>query len=99
MATEFKQGYALVWDGLSWRFIDTKGNFVSPSFAEATQFASGKSTVSLAGPLYSFIAAQELESARVSSDDIKKDAAAAKRQDPQDGPDQQVAPDQQGEGD
>ena len=91
LATEFREGYALVWDGSLWRFIDKEGNFVSPSFAEVSQFMAGKSSVAVPGPLYSFMAAKELESAKEAVVGIK-DQAAPKLPDEQN-------PEQQGDAD
>lgn len=53
-ATPFFHGYANVWDGRYWRFIDKRGQFVTPIklvFPQAVR-TDGKTNISMPGPLH-----------------------------------------------
>jgi hypothetical protein len=57
-ASIFVDGHAPIWDGESWRLIDTHGAYASPlKFATLSSFESSE----VAGPLYPLAEAQTLE--------------------------------------
>jgi len=61
-AFPFQNGYAPVWDGSFWHFIDKGGKRVSPNLAKADSFFEGKSAVTIPGPLYSFANFNQIDS-------------------------------------
>jgi hypothetical protein len=60
----FNEGYAPVWDGTYWRFIDKQGNYSSPEkFGSASSFFKGKAAVDLPGPLYTLADSRSIANA------------------------------------
>jgi len=54
-ALGFKKGKAVVYDRGRWHYIDKTGQRVSPDLSEAESFFKNKASVSIPGPLFSFI--------------------------------------------
>ncbi|MBS1957108.1 MAG: WG repeat-containing protein [Cyanobacteria bacterium SZAS-4] len=77
LVQHFSNGFGLVMQNGLWRFIDTNGVLASPiTFAAAAPFASGKATVTKAGPLYDFINMSQIESKKYDYERNRSDAKA-----------------------
>lgn len=63
-AFAFGNGYAPVFDGWFWHYIDTSGKRVTPDFAGASSFKNGTSSVVIPGPLCAFVQLGDIESER-----------------------------------
>lgn len=63
-ATSFHGGYAAVWQGDGWFFVNKQGSQVTPKLASIARNADGSSTVAVAGPLYSLTEAKFAYEAR-----------------------------------
>ncbi len=58
----FSDGYALVWSDGVWKYIDKNGDAASgKTFSEASVFYKNKADATVAGPLYKFVNARNIE--------------------------------------
>lgn len=63
-AFAFANGYAPVFDGWFWHYIDTSGKRVTPNFAGASSLRNGTSSVVIPGPLFAFVQLDDIQSER-----------------------------------
>lgn len=63
-AFAFANGYAPVFDGWFWHYIDTSGKRVTPDFAGASSLRNGTSSVVIPGPLCAFVQLDDIERGR-----------------------------------
>lgn len=72
-ASPFQEGYAAVWDGKWWRFIDTSGNYAfGKKFTKLELLANGKARVTKPGILYPLLQGKDSEEmSRYSKDFIE----------------------------
>ncbi len=63
-AFAFANGYAPVFDGWFWHYIDTAGKRVTPNFASASSLKNGTAPVAVPGPLFAFAQLGDIESER-----------------------------------
>lgn len=63
-AFAFANGYAPVFDGWFWHYIDTAGKRVTPNFASASSLKNGTAPVVVPGPLFAFAQLGDIESER-----------------------------------
>lgn len=63
-AFAFANGYAPVFDGWFWHYIDTAGKRVTPDFASASSLENGTAPVVVPGPLFAFAQLGDIERER-----------------------------------
>ncbi len=63
-AFAFANGYAPVFDGWFWHYIDRSGKRVTPDFAGASSLRNGTSSVVIPGPLCAFVQLDDIERER-----------------------------------
>jgi hypothetical protein len=63
-AFAFANGYAPVFDGWFWHYIDTSGKRVTPDFVSASSLKDGTSPVVIPGPLCAFVQVGDIEKER-----------------------------------
>lgn len=63
-AFAFANGYAPVFDGWFWHYIDTSGKRVTPDFAGASSLRHGTSSVVIPGPLCAFVQLDDIQRER-----------------------------------
>lgn len=72
-ASPFNNGYAVVWDGRFWRFIDKTGSFASPErFFSVSRFKDGKSDVAIPGLLSAFLESPAIDDVESSIESTKE---------------------------
>jgi len=73
-AAGFSEGFAPVWDGIAWHYIDKKGNVTSKlAFAKAGEFSKGSAETYLAGPFYAIACSNAINLENQSFDRLKKE--------------------------
>jgi len=60
-ALAFSNGYAPVYDGSFWHYIDKSGRRVSPNLGTANTLIAANAEISLPGPLYSFVEFSDID--------------------------------------
>jgi hypothetical protein len=56
LALPFQEGYAPVWDGIYWRFINKHGDYASDlKFSRVSPFVGGKASVDIAGAIFPLV--------------------------------------------
>jgi hypothetical protein len=63
-AFAFANGYAPVFDGWFWHYIDTAGKRVTPNLASASSLKNGTAPVVVPGPLFAFAQLGDIDSER-----------------------------------